>query len=303
MFVAGAEGSPRIFVGAGGEGAPRHSIREADVTFKILGTAAAEGWPALFCPCAACEEARRRGGKDIRRRAAYQLGERIRVDLGPDTYAQMLEFGLRYDRLEHLLITHSHEDHLCPAELGYRRAGFAVELPDDAMMTIYGNDRVEERIDAAGLELEACKAQFRRIKLFEPIELGEGVTATAILADHAGDEQAVNYLFEREGRTLLQGNDTGWWPEESWEFLSGQTLDAVVLDCTYGPKPGGMSHLGVHEVVQVRDELTKLGALAAGCRFIATHFSHNGGWLHDQLCEFFEPENIEVAYDGMELEL
>jgi len=271
------------------------------VTFTILGTAAAEGWPALFCPCAACEEARKRGGKDIRRRTAYQLGDRIHIDLGPDTYAQMLEFGLRYDRLEHLLITHSHEDHLCPAELGYRRRGFAVALPEDAMMTIYGNEQVEARIRAAGLELEECKAQFQRTRPFEPIDLGEGVTATPILADHAGEEEAVNYVLEREGRTLLQGNDTGWWPEESWEFLAGQTLDIAIIECTYGPKPGGKHHLGVHEVLEVRDQLAKLGALASDCRIVTTHFSHNGGWLHEQLCEFFEPEGIEVGYDGMKL--
>ncbi len=34
-----------------------------------LGSAAAEGWPALFCECDACKEAARRGGRDIRMRA------------------------------------------------------------------------------------------------------------------------------------------------------------------------------------------------------------------------------------------
>jgi phosphoribosyl 1,2-cyclic phosphate phosphodiesterase len=273
------------------------------VTFKILGTAAAEGWPALFCPCPLCEEARRRRGRDIRRRAAYQLGDRIHVDLGPDTYAQMLEFGLRYDRLEHLLITHSHFDHLCAQEIAFRRPGFAVALPDDAMMTIYGNVHVQQCILAAGVELEACKAQFRLIKPFDLIELGEAVTATPILADHGGEEEAVNYVFEREARALLQGNDTGFWPEESWEFLSEKSLNVAIIECTYGPKPGGRHHLGAYEVLQVRDRLAKLGVLAADCRVVTTHFSHNGGWLHDQLCEFFEPEGIEVAYDGIELEL
>jgi len=31
---------------------------------KILGTAAAEGWPALFCRCPACQRARKLGGKN-----------------------------------------------------------------------------------------------------------------------------------------------------------------------------------------------------------------------------------------------
>jgi len=273
------------------------------VTFTILGTGAAEGWPAMWCACAACREARRLGGPNIRRRTAYQLGERIHIDLGPDSFAQMLHFGLRYDRLEHLLMTHSHADHLCPEELHYRSRGFVAGEPP-AHLTIHGNAQVEERIRGVGSALEDCRAQFHRITPFEPIGLGEGVVATPILADHAGaDEQAVNYLLEREGRTLLQGNDTGWWPEESWEFLATQRLDVAIIECTYGDHRGGAHHLGAEDVLDVRDELAKLGALAADCRVITTHFSHNGRWLHARLEEFFAPHGIEVAYDGMTVEL
>ncbi len=34
---------------------------------KILGSAAAEGVPALFCVCPVCQAARENGGRDIRR--------------------------------------------------------------------------------------------------------------------------------------------------------------------------------------------------------------------------------------------
>ncbi len=273
------------------------------MTFTILGSAAAEGWPALWCPCPVCREAWRVGGKNIRRRTAYQLGERIHIDLGPDSFAQMVHFGLRYHRLEHLLITHSHADHLCPEELHYRSPGFVPGEPPPTL-TIHGNAQVEERVRDAGFALEDCRAQFHRITPFEPINLGEGVVATPILADHAGpDEQAVNYLLERAGRTLLQGNDTGWWPEASWEFLATRRLDIAIIECTYGNRRGGAHHLGAEDVLEVRDKLAKLGALAEDCRVMVTHFSHNGGWLHEQLEEFFAPHAIEVAYDGLTVEL
>ena len=35
---------------------------------RFLGTAAAEGWPAVFCACESCKRAERLGGKDIRTR-------------------------------------------------------------------------------------------------------------------------------------------------------------------------------------------------------------------------------------------
>ncbi len=58
---------------------------------RILGSAAAEGWPAPFCVCPACAQARQRGGKNIRRRTSYQLGESIHIDWGPDSYASMID--------------------------------------------------------------------------------------------------------------------------------------------------------------------------------------------------------------------
>ncbi|MBD3292997.1 MAG: carbon-phosphorus lyase [Armatimonadia bacterium] len=272
------------------------------MTFTILGTAAAEGWPALWCPCEACDEARRLGGKNIRRRTAYQLGDRIKIDFGPDSFAQMLQFGLQYHSLEHLLITHSHYDHICPQELGYRREGFTAAPPED-VLTIHGNEAVREVLGQIGHTLEECRAQFAPITPFEPIELGEGVIATPLEADHAGDEQAVFYLLERGDRALLQGNDTGLFPEATWDFLATKRLEYAIIECTYGPREGGPHHLGASEVIEVRERLRKLGALGTGGRVIATHFSHNGGWLHEQLEAFFAPHDIEVAFDGMQLEL
>ena len=273
------------------------------MTFTILGTAAAEGWPALWCPCEACEGARSRGGKNIRRRAAYQLGERIHVDLGPDTFAQMLEFGLDYVPMEHLLITHSHGDHLHPQELGYRRKGFT-ERPGGVTLNVHGNEAVRRKIEAFGIDLEECSMRFVPLILFDAIDLGEDVTATPILADHASDdEDAVNYVFERGGRALLQANDTGWWPDETWQFLANKTIDIAVIECTYGPRAGGRHHLGAEDVIEVRDRLLKLGALTPQSQVVATHFSHNGGMLHEELEDLFAPHDIEVAFDGMQLEL
>jgi phosphoribosyl 1,2-cyclic phosphate phosphodiesterase len=100
----------------------------------------------------------------------------------------------------------------------------------------------------------------------------------------------------------LQGHDTGWWPDAPWEFLAERPINILLLDCTHGPHAASSGHLSAERVVAARDELAKRGALAEGARVIATHFSHNGGWLHARLEEFFAPHGIEVAYDGMGLE-
>jgi phosphoribosyl 1,2-cyclic phosphate phosphodiesterase len=74
---------------------------------QILGTAAAEGWPAVFCGCQTCLRARAAGGKDIRSRSSVQIDNEIKIDLPPDTYYHSVRHNIEFSRLKHLFITHS----------------------------------------------------------------------------------------------------------------------------------------------------------------------------------------------------
>ena len=49
------------------------------VTF--LGTAAAEGFPAVFCNCRFCKEARVLGGKNLRTRSQSIVNDDLLIDL------------------------------------------------------------------------------------------------------------------------------------------------------------------------------------------------------------------------------
>ena len=80
---------------------------------EFLGTGAAEGIPAPFCRCEVCNEARRLGGKNIRLRSSFRLSEKIMIDLGADAVVQAMRCGDLTD-IEHVLVTHSHDDHLNP---------------------------------------------------------------------------------------------------------------------------------------------------------------------------------------------
>jgi phosphoribosyl 1,2-cyclic phosphate phosphodiesterase len=271
-----------------------------DILF--CGTAAAEGWPALFCVCQSCQVARQRGGKDIRSRSAYMVGERVRIDFGPDSNLHQQKYRLAYERLEHLLITHSHEDHWFPKDLSYRREGFAITA--EQPLHLWGNVRVEQRfVSINGADWGRYKLEFHPLKAWQPITLGDGLQVTPVLAAHDPTEECFNFLLEQNGHAALLGHDTGWYTEETWAFLSEKQLHVVVMDCTYGSHDRKDSHLGCAGVVQARDELARRNALAADARIIATHFSHNGGWLHADLERFFAPHGIEIAYDGFQVHL
>ena len=92
---------------------------------QYLGTAAAEGWPAVFCGCAACRRARELGGQNLRTRSQALVDGRLLIDLPPDTYLHALRGGLELERVASLLITHSHQDHFYPFELFMRGDPYA----------------------------------------------------------------------------------------------------------------------------------------------------------------------------------
>ena len=75
---------------------------------QILGSAAAEAIPAIFCNCRVCREAWKNGGKDMRLRAAYKLNDHVRIDFGPDSIAQEYRYQLHSENLKHLFITDFH---------------------------------------------------------------------------------------------------------------------------------------------------------------------------------------------------
>jgi phosphoribosyl 1,2-cyclic phosphate phosphodiesterase len=244
------------------------------------------------------------------------LGEQIRVDLGPDSFYHQQRYALAYERVEALVMTHGHEDHWLAHELHYRRPGFSV-VPENSLLTVYGNARVERELaEVTGGDLSRHRLRFERVTPFQPFALPGGVCATALPADHDRTQDCFNYLFEvpsasaiatsdTERRTpnaqcrVLIGHDSGWWEEPAWEFAAGKPIDVALLDCTGGPLETRRGHMSCSVVCEFRDRLRDLDALAPGARVIATHFSHNGGWLHHQLEAYLNPRGVEVAFDGM----
>ena len=49
---------------------------------KYLGTAAAEGVPAIFCRCEVCRKSKAAGGRNIRTRSQSIIDDRLLLDFG-----------------------------------------------------------------------------------------------------------------------------------------------------------------------------------------------------------------------------
>jgi phosphoribosyl 1,2-cyclic phosphate phosphodiesterase len=268
----------------------------------FLGTAAFEGIPSLFCTCELCVKAKAAGGKNIRTRTSVLFDNELKVDFPPDTLLHMLRDGIDMEDMKDLIITHTHSDHLYPDDLVARLPGYA--QAKDHTIHVYGNDAAI-RIIHDTLVLNGGdhgKFELHRVRPFERTELRTAVV-TALPASHNPMETCYVYYIEKNGKTVFYGHDSGRFPEETWRWLEGKPVDLAILECTMGNIPYDVGHMNVEAVLDAQKRMAETGMLRAGAKIAVTHFSHNAHLLHEDLTDIFAPHGIEVAFDGMRLEI
>ena len=94
--------------------------------------------------------------------------------------------------------------------------------------------------------------------------------------------------------------------EENYAFLEGLgvKIDAVALDCTKGAQQTHyFGHMNLKECLDTVERMRKSNFVKPNTRFVLTHLCHNGILLHKEYEEVCNPHAVEVAFDGMEMEL
>lgn len=276
------------------------------ITF--LGTAAAEGFPAVFCNCPHCQRARELGGKNIRTRSQTLINDDLLIDLPADTYLHFLQNGIRGDKIGTLLITHSHSDHFYPAELEMHGSCYAHELERPMLNVVCSMDVAKQLMQSfATMDQKVVSTLTVHVaKPFVPMTFGE-YEITPLPARHAFGETALIYLLRQNGRTFLYAHDTGYLYDEVFDYLAqGQIrLDGVSFDCTNGliPIKDTGSHMGFDNIVRVIERLRVLGVVDEKTAMTVNHFSHNAAPLQEDLERLAAPFGCAVAYDGFMMKL
>ncbi|HEY0868466.1 MAG TPA: MBL fold metallo-hydrolase [Fimbriimonas sp.] len=261
---------------------------------RLLGTGAADGIPGLFSNDEVSRWARINGGKDIRTRSAALVDGHLKIDLGPDTFAQMQRFGLDGRDWSGLVFTHSHEDHFAVSEVQY--ALFPFVQKDHLEFPIYGN----------GVICGAIRARYPDWPM-ELVETRSFLTyhhgpyrITPVAANHIVGEDCQNLLIENKGKTLLYASDTGVYPDETFEFLESIHVDCLVIECTEGLlRSTYQGHLDIERCVKVVTRLREQGTLKDNSQVYTTHHAHTGGARHCDLERELGAFQIEPGFDGM----
>lgn len=263
---------------------------------RLLGTGAAEGIPAFCADTYVSNYAREHGGKDLRTRCGAIIDDCLKIDLPPDTLAQMHRDRVDARAWTALFFTHSDDDHFSPAEIQY--ALYPFNNRESLNFTIFANGAI---CAALRTRYPQWPMEIVEVRSFCPIEY-QGYLISPIRARHKPEEDALNFIFEKDGRSLLYATDTGLWEEATWEYLKGFQLDLMILECTEGVVPTDYEgHLGVTDFMNVLERLRGQGTLKQDTIISTTHHSHNGGATHADLEQLFSPKSILVGYDGLEL--
>ena len=276
------------------------------MNIRYMGTAAAEGWPGLFCSCPICSHARKEGGKNLRTRTQAILDGEILLDFPPDTYCHALQYGLDLGKLHTLLVTHSHMDHWFPTDLIHRHEHFGHGA--EGVLDVYGNEAVEKSfyehilIDRFKPHPIDDVVHFHRTHGGDRIH-AHGWEIIAVPADHDKREECLVYICKKDGKTLFYGHDTGVnLSPEAWALITAERYDLISLDATMGQKSIPGYHMGLADDEAMFRKLEELGCAHSGTVKVINHFSHNGGMTHDQLAAWGAERGILAAYDGMEVE-
>ncbi|MBR2901035.1 MAG: hypothetical protein IKC39_02185 [Clostridia bacterium] len=268
-----------------------------------LGTAAAEGWPALFCNCEYCKKAKELGGKNIRTRSQALINDDLLIDFPTDTLSHAQKNRLDLSAVKYCFVTHSHLDHFQPLDILYRIGyGYAHDITEKTL-TFYGNDFVKRRYEHF-MEIEEenypPQTDIKEIYPYETVCVGN-YRITPLPANHTDRETPYVYLIQQGDKTLLYLHDTGMLFDEVYDYLEKNKIraDLISYDCTYVALPSGGNHLGLDSVPVLRKKLESIGVSDSKTISVVNHFSHNGMLLHDELVEAAEKIGFIAAYDGM----
>lgn len=270
------------------------------ITF--LGTAAAEGWPGMFCECENCKKAKELGGRNIRTRSQAVIDDQLLIDFPADTYLHVLNYGLNLAKIRHCIITHSHSDHLYEEDFEMRRIRFAYPA-EESPFTVYGTNPTAERVNIVIDDYDLSnqgRVMFQMIEPFQPFDV-MSYTITPLKADHDPRCNPVFYWISDHSRNILYANDTGYFPDETWKYLEEKKpyFSLISLDCTSGITETRHGHMGLSTNVEVKNRLKELACVDDNTVFVVNHFSHNGKLIYDEMVPVAAQYNFWVSHDGM----
>lgn len=207
---------------------------------------------------------RRDHGDEYRGNASALINGSILIDPGPTVPTALESFGIDPKEIKYIINTHRHRDHFNEDTLAFLQKN--------------GGEFVE--IDGT-------------------VTLGD-VKITAVTGHHRVPTK--HYLFEEGESKLYYALDSAWLLYDEVQLIIEKApVDMIVLDCTVGHQKGDyriFEHNNINMVIEMQRTLREHIK-----SFYISHMSCGLHTDHEIICRDLEPHGINVAYDGLKIEL
>lgn len=249
----------------------------------FLGTGGSMGIPVIGCDCVICQS-KDPHNKRQRSSALLTIDEKkVLIDCGPDYRAQALQYQIRH--LDGVILTHSHYDHACGLDelriYAIRKKGpLPLMLCSETLLEIkktFGYLLLENPVDLLKTKFE-----------LQVLEKPKGVTDfLGIKILYTSFEQAGMRVNGFRLGDLAYISDIRTFEESIYDDLMG--LETLVISALrFTPSP---LHFSIDEALAF---IRRCGAKKAWL----IHLSHD---VDHQHANAYLPENVRLAYDGLEI--
>lgn len=250
---------------------------------KFLGSGTSQGVPVIACHCEVCTSL---NPKDKRFRSSALVttdsGKKILIDCGPDFRMQMLDN--REEQVDAVLLTHEHNDHVIGLD-DLRPLIFKNRKNIDLYCQKRVGDEVRARFPYAFSDVKYPGApSFDLHEIDGPFSIfGTEIIPVEVMHSKI---KILGFKFKK----LAYITDASFISDQEKEKL--QDLDYLILNCIRREEVHP-AHFILPQALELFEELKPK-------KFYLTHISHHLG-LHDEL-EQELPDNVHLAYDGLELQ-
>jgi ribonuclease BN (tRNA processing enzyme) len=223
---------------------------------------------------------------------------RLMMDCGAGTLHALARYGLPWEKISHIFISHFHIDHV--GELASLLFAFkhAMKSSRSEPLTIIGPDKLDRVInglsDAFGAQsLEpAFDVEVRMLKPGQQVLLAEGHLLSVAKTPHTPESLAVRIDSQRG--SICYTGDTGA-SEQLPKFF--EKADLLISECSFPERRQGLAHLSIKDAACMAE-------LARAARLLVTHFyfDFDEAELKHQLKKYFSGEVI-IGSDGLSIEI
>ena len=251
----------------------------------VLGSGTSQGIPIITCDCEVC---RSTDARDRRLRTSILIETNkttICVDAGPDFRYQMLRANVK--KLDAILITHEHKDHIGGLD-DARPLIFVQKRP----MIVYASREAQEEIKREYSYAFANEDErYPGVPTFDLIEITQepiiinDLTIEPIKLKHY---TLTSYGFRIDNFAYV--TDLSELSEEAFQKLIG--IKYLIIEALR--RKEHYSHINLSQAIEIAQRLNVKKAWF-------THVSHEMGKTADVNQTL--PENMMLAYDGLEIEI